>query len=106
MAASTADNIRGQYENKIRFFSPPEKIFEIFATVQGENGALNMSYVDFLRTLTPYNYADLKSKEEIEKYLEKHGNQIKTVLKLADADGDGSVDFTEFLFFVTVLQMP
>ena len=30
--ASTADRIRGNYENKIRFFSPPEKIFETFAS--------------------------------------------------------------------------
>jgi hypothetical protein len=29
---STADRIRGNYENKIRFFSPPEKIFETFAS--------------------------------------------------------------------------
>ena len=29
---SRSDMIRGGYENKIRFFSPPEKTFEIFAT--------------------------------------------------------------------------
>jgi len=29
---SQTDRIRGNYENKIRFFSPPEKVFEIFAT--------------------------------------------------------------------------
>lgn len=28
---SRAEKIRGNYENKIRFFSPPEKVFEIFA---------------------------------------------------------------------------
>ncbi len=31
---SRQDRIRGVYENKIRFFSPPEKIFETFATVK------------------------------------------------------------------------
>jgi hypothetical protein len=31
-ALEYADRIRGNYENKIRFFSPPEKIFEVFAT--------------------------------------------------------------------------
>ena len=106
LAVATADRIRGNYENKIRFFSPPEKIFEIFATIQGENGALQMSYVDFLRTLTPYNYGDMKSKDEIQKYLDHHGAAIKKVMHIADADGDGSVDFTEFLFFVTIHQMP
>jgi len=30
--ASRSDRIRGNYENKIRFFASPEKIFEVFAT--------------------------------------------------------------------------
>jgi len=34
---STADRIRGNYENKIRFFSPPEKIFETFSTEKNED---------------------------------------------------------------------
>lgn len=35
---SRADGIRGSYENKIRFFSPPEKTFEIFASEKTEEG--------------------------------------------------------------------
>jgi hypothetical protein len=31
-----AEKIRGNYENKIRFFSPPEKVFEIFAHQKDE----------------------------------------------------------------------
>ena len=30
--APRKDLIRGEYENKIRYFSPPEKIFETFAS--------------------------------------------------------------------------
>ena len=63
--ASTADRIRGNYENKIRFFASPEKIFEVFSTEQEDNGALQMSYSDFLRALTPYNYASIKDSKEI-----------------------------------------
>ena len=37
---STAERIRGNYENKIRFFSPPEKIFETFSTQKDENHVL------------------------------------------------------------------
>ena len=106
MATSTADYIRGNYENKIRFFSPPEKIFEIFATRQDDNGQLTMTYVDFLKAVTPYNYSDMKSKDEIQKYLEVYGSRINKVMKIADPDGDGSIDFTEFLFFMTILQIP
>jgi hypothetical protein len=33
-----AERMRGLYENKIRFFCGPEKIFEIFATKRTEEG--------------------------------------------------------------------
>ena len=33
--------LRGAYENKIRRYSPPEKIFDVFATIY-ENGKLLM----------------------------------------------------------------
>ena len=58
---STASRIRGAYENKIRNFSPPEKIFETFASTKDENGNLAMTYIDILRCITPYNYGEIKS---------------------------------------------
>jgi hypothetical protein len=36
--------MRGLYENKIRFFCGPEKIFEIFATKRTEDGELVMTF--------------------------------------------------------------
>ena len=71
--ASTADRIRGNYENKIRFFSPPEKIFETFASQKDESGHLVMTYGDFFRALTPYNYGEIKSNAE---YLEKFKDRV------------------------------
>ena len=62
-----------------------------------------MSYSDFLKAITPYNYGPIKSGDE---YLEKHGERIKKVLALADANSDGKISFTEFFFFVSVLQLP
>jgi len=59
-----------------------------------------MTYTDMLRALTPYNYGEIKDSKE---YLEKHGDKIKKVLNLADADNDGTIDFTEFFFFITIL---
>jgi hypothetical protein len=53
---STKDRIRGEYENKIRRDSPPEKIFETFATVN-ENGRLYMTHYDLFKAICPYNYA-------------------------------------------------
>ncbi len=94
---STADKIRGAYENKIRFFSPPEKIFETFASVKTEGGSLVMSYSDFFRSLTAFNYTELKDTKE---YFEKFK---PAVLSVADVNGDGVIDFPEFFFFVTIL---
>lgn len=66
--APRQDKIRGAYENKIRFFSPPEKIFETFASVKTDDGKLVMSYSDFFRALTPYNYTEMKDNKS---YFEK-----------------------------------
>jgi hypothetical protein len=30
--------LRGEYENRIRRYSPPEKIFDVFATIKTKNG--------------------------------------------------------------------
>lgn len=104
--ASTADRIRGNYENKIRFYSPPEKIFEVFATKQGEDGSLTMTYADFMRALVPYNHESIKTNAQIDQYLDWYGEDIKDLLKLADPDGDQQIAFCEFLLFVTILQIP
>lgn len=52
---STSDKIRGNYENKIRFFAPPEKIFETFATLKTDDSVF-MSYDDFFHSLTPFSF--------------------------------------------------
>jgi len=79
-----AETIRGNYENKIRFFSPPEKSFEIFSHEKTEDGELRMSYKDFLHAMTPYTYTPYF--EDSEEYLKDHKPAI---LKKVDADGDG-----------------
>ena len=54
----TADRIRGKYENKIRFFAPPEKIFETFSSIKSEehDHKTYMTYADFFKSLTPYSF--------------------------------------------------
>jgi hypothetical protein len=48
--------LRGAYENKIRRFSPPEKIFDVFATIS-QNGVLLMTLKDLLKAICFYNYS-------------------------------------------------
>jgi Ca2+-binding EF-hand superfamily protein len=96
---TTADRIRGNYENKIRFFANPEKIFETFANVREEKGVF-MSYKDFFHSLTPYSFH--VPSEEKKDYFEEHTPQIMT---LVDVNNDKKIDFNEYIFFITILQL-
>lgn len=100
---SRADRIRGNYENKIRFFASPEKVFEVFATEEDEEGNTQMSYCDFLECLTPYNQGELMESDAVKEYLKDH---TPKAMKFADSDGDGNISFTEFIFFLTIYQAP
>lgn len=64
-----------------------------------------MSYRDLLRAVTPYNYGELATNDQIDAYLEKHGDQLKKILSVADADGNETISFTEFFFFLTLLHV-
>lgn len=54
--------IRGEYENKIRRFSPHEKVFEVFAT-HYEKGQLYMDCFDLMKAICFYNYCSKVSKQ-------------------------------------------
>jgi hypothetical protein len=95
--APRQDRIRGTYENKIRFFSPPEKIFETFATVKSDDNKLFMSYNDFFKALTPYNYTEIKDNKN---YFDK--NEVE-IMQMADVNNDKVISFPEFFFFITIL---
>lgn len=49
------NRITGNYENRIRFHSAPEKVFEYFASVVDDSGEVYMTSDDFMRAITPYN---------------------------------------------------
>lgn len=47
-----------EYENRIRHFSTPDKVFRYFATIQvpsghGDNDSVYMTPTDFLTSMTP-----------------------------------------------------
>ena len=58
-----------------------------------------MSYKDFLHAMTPYCYTAFFEDED--EYLKEHRPDI---LKRVDADGDGTISFTEYFFFLVLLQ--
>ena len=58
-----------------------------------------MTYKDFLHAMTPYCYTPYF--EEVDEYLKE---QKPEILKQVDADGDGTISFTEYFFFLVLLQ--
>jgi hypothetical protein len=52
---SFKEGMLGSYENRIRSFSPPERVFEFFASVT-ESGKSYMTPGDFARAVTPYQF--------------------------------------------------
>ena len=98
---SKPDRIRGNYENKIRFYAPPEKCFEIFATHKTEDGELCMTYKNFLHAMTPYCQTPVF--EGADDYLK---DNTPAILARVDVNGDNLISFTEFFFFLVLLQVP
>jgi Ca2+-binding EF-hand superfamily protein len=84
--------------------SPPEKVFELFATIKDEDG-LFMSYEDFMRAMVPYNYRaklDEEEKSGEDKVAEKNYNNL---MKFADLDGDGKISIYEYFLVGRFLSL-
>lgn len=94
---------RGKKENKVRFFGAPKEIYNYFATNKEDDGSMSMSYQDFFRCLTPYQYRKSRSKRLIDQFFDKNHDSINEVMKVADVDLDGSISFIEFFVFIVVL---
>ena len=69
-----------------------------------------MSYKDFFHSLTPYNFVGGKDDDEEGKeedkapgYFDKFTPEIMTIV---DANKDEKIDFNEYIFFLTLLQLP
>lgn len=94
------DYIRGQYENKIRMMSPPEKIFEVFAT-QKKDKNIYMSHLDLFKAVCPYNYT---SKERDYDHSHDPAFESSALVQFADSDRDGRISLYEYYLFVAFLQ--
>lgn len=95
---------KGNKENKIRFFGTPKQIYNTFANQRDDDGKLAMSYKEFFNALCPYNYA--KVSDNNGNYFENNEKSIDKIMRIADVDKDGLISFSEFFFFVLVVQTP
>ncbi|KAJ3125481.1 hypothetical protein HK098_000234 [Nowakowskiella sp. JEL0407] len=90
--------IVGDYENKLRNFSHPKKVFNYFASVT-KNGEKLMTVKDFIRSIIPYkkhiNNGEFVIPQSVEQFFH-----------VADLDGDGYINFSEYMIFLTLLGTP
>lgn len=102
-----------EYENRMRAYSTPDKIFRYFATVKvtyGENTEIYMTPDDFLRAITP----GMKQPDGLglDQYRRYDPKSISQRLNL-DLDEDsifyklgssGLITFSDYIFLLTVLS--
>ncbi|KAG2652294.1 hypothetical protein PVAP13_1NG363900 [Panicum virgatum] len=99
------------YEKRIRTRSPPEKIFEYFASVHNPEGEMYMLPTDLMRAVVPV-FPPSQSNIVREGRLkgERHPGELHCApsefFMLFDTNGDGVISFSEYIFFVTLLSIP
>ncbi|GER37071.1 calcium-binding EF hand family protein [Striga asiatica] len=100
-----------KYEKRIRTRSPPEKVFEYFASFKTPEGETYMTPADLMRAVIPV-FPPSEADAVRGGYLE--GEHVISDLhcppsrffKLFDMDNDGLISFPEYIFFVTILSIP
>ncbi|KAF7833889.1 calcium uptake protein, mitochondrial-like [Senna tora] len=101
-----------KYEKRIRLQSPPEKVFEYFASVRSSgNGEAFMTPADLMRAVVPV-FPPSGSNRVREGFLRGEQNPGHLTcppshfFMLFDTNNDGLISFSEYIFFVTLLSIP
>ncbi|XP_020537831.1 calcium uptake protein, mitochondrial-like [Jatropha curcas] len=100
-----------KYEKRIRTQSPPEKVFEYFASLRTPSGDILMTPADLMRAIVPV-FPSSESDRVREGFL--RGERVPSELHcepsqffmLFDTNNDGLISFPEYIFFVTLLSIP
>ena len=95
--------IRGEYENKIRTFSPIEKKFLIFSRLKSTD-ELKMNYFQFLDSVVPFQYMK-EIKEEKLKEILMNNTLFQSLLKEIDINNDGFINFEEFVIWSLIISV-
>ncbi|XP_030478260.1 calcium uptake protein, mitochondrial [Cannabis sativa] len=100
-----------KYEKRIRMQSPPEKVFEYFASVRTPAGEIFMKPADLMRAVVPV-FPPSESDRVREGFL--RGERVSGELHCApsnffmlfDTNNDGLISFAEYILLVTLLKIP
>lgn len=98
------DITRGEYENKIRTFSSIEKKFLVFANIK-KYGETKMSYIQFLHSMVPFQYIKTKNIADVDKMLQEN-KDFSNIMKKIDINGDGFINFEEYILMCVFLTIP
>ncbi|GFZ16718.1 calcium-binding EF hand family protein [Actinidia rufa] len=99
------------YEKRIRMRSPPEKVFDYFASYRTPEGDIFMTPADLMRAVVPV-FPPSESHLVRDGYLrgERSPGELRCApsefFMLFDMNNDGLVSFKEYIFFVTLLSIP
>ncbi|KAK7283104.1 hypothetical protein RIF29_12390 [Crotalaria pallida] len=99
------------YEKRIRLHSPPEKVFEYFASCRSPEGELLMMPADLMRAIVPV-FPPSESNLVKDGYLkgERNPGHLRCppsqFFMLFDVNKDDLISFKEYIFFVTLLSIP
>ncbi|TKY74755.1 Calcium uptake protein 1 [Spatholobus suberectus] len=100
------------YEKRLRLHSPPEKVFEYFASCRTPEGELLMKPVDLMRAVVPI-FPPSESNLVREGYLKSERSlpghlccPPSEFFMLFDVNNDELISFKEYIFFVTLLSIP
>ncbi|KAB2629242.1 calcium uptake protein 1 [Pyrus ussuriensis x Pyrus communis] len=99
------------YEKRIRLRSPPEKVFDYFASAGMPDGELLMRPGDLMRAIVPV-FPPSESNLVRDGYLrgERNPGDLRCspseFFMLFDVNNDGHISFKEYIFFVTLLSIP
>ncbi|XP_068637658.1 calcium uptake protein, mitochondrial-like isoform X2 [Aristolochia californica] len=99
------------YEKRIRTQSPPEKVFEYFASQRASDGEAFMTPADLMRavvTVFPPSESDIVRDGNLRG--ERRPGDLNctpsSFFMLFDTNNDGLISFPEYIFFVTLLSIP
>ncbi|KAI3496000.1 hypothetical protein L1887_38350 [Cichorium endivia] len=100
-----------KYEKRIRTQSPPEKVFEYFASHQSPNGESFMTPTDLMRAVVPvFTPSEATRVREGSLKGEEAPSELQCApskfFMLFDTNNDGLISFAEYIFFVTLLSIP
>lgn len=97
-ALSSTEVIKGEYENKIRIFSPIEKRYLIFGKIKSSEDS--MDSIGFFESLLPFHNLETRSREEINSLLSSKGKDFFDLFtQVVDVNKDNNISFEEYLIF-------